>query len=452
MRSRVAAVLCSLSSLCIWGCHAHIPPPPNLDEYLSDWDASSLRSVGRPQAGITPAPPSRPPGSASKSSLDVNEAVALALVSNPQARALRLDAGAVELGAEYAGAWTNPILSAEVRRAAASGSSPWVVSAGIGFTVPLSGRHASQRAGAWARASVARLQAMSFELDLADAVRSGWLDWSQAARRVELLGTHLDSLRPLVALAQRLADSGELSVSELQVLPLEEAEARLDLHAAGSDEERARLRLLALLGLAPDTPVTFARDLSSSGDVGSRPSGWPQQHVRVRLALAGIEVATHGLRLALRTRAPELVIGPTFEADRGSVSGGIVLSIPIPSFDRNREAVAEGHGRRAALEARAQRVAEDLAAQEHQTRAEIRALDHRLEGLRALQVGVDAHRAAIEQLSHAGELDVLLLRHALGRTLAVRLRIARAERDIGAARFALRSLYHAVDNTPGVPR
>lgn len=379
--------------------------------------------------------------------LAIGDAVALALVSNADARVLRLEANAVEMGASYAGSWNDPTLSGELRRAV-GGSSTWFVAAGLSFTIPLSGVAARQRDFALARASVAELRALSYEQDLAEAVHIAWLDWSRAKEREELLGEYHETLAHVVEVARRLAEAGELPLAEQGVIPIEHARAEVEHDAARLAVERARLGVLTLLGLAPEANVELVASLDPQLDPGAAPRDWPETHLRVQLALAGLDAAAQRARLAAALGGPDVTIGPTFELDDGQASVGVALSLPIPSFNGNRAELAERRGERTAARARAEMVAQAMVAEQRGAVVSLEAHAERLRKLRALQARVDEQVAAVQRLSERGELEPLLFRHALRSSLETRLALLDAERDAAASRVSLFALYRRWSAAP----
>ena len=439
--SRPRLLRVAVWAIALTGCQSYGARPLDVSQYLTTWRAQG------PPLRAAPAAPAAPRDPGAPGRLTAMGAVQLALVSNPAARALRLEAGAAELGADVSGDWNNPTLTAELRRAVDGGASPWFVAGGLAFTVPLSSRHALRRERALATASVSRLQAIAYEEELAAAVQIAWLDWSLAVRRQALLRDYAAALSGIADVAEGLAKTGELPLSERGVLPIEQAKTEIEVESSRTEAEQRRLALLALIGLAPEVSVELVGGFEVAPPPLRPPPGWPGDHVRVRLALSGVTAAERSWELAVARRGPDLTVGPTFEWADDRAFVGVGVSLPLPSLDLNRREIVESRGRREAMQARAEMAIQALDADRRRARVGAAAAETRLARLEALEVRVQEQLAEVEALSRHGELDALLVRHVLQQALETRVAIARAQRDLAAAHVSLRALYGAPATT-----
>jgi hypothetical protein len=107
------------------------------------------------------------------------EAELIALVFNPELRLARLRAGMTAATAEHAGLWDDPEFSIDFLRITESVSTPWVITPGLAFTIPISGRLEVEksRADAALRAELTRVA--EDEWRVRHKVRQVWLAWSR---------------------------------------------------------------------------------------------------------------------------------------------------------------------------------------------------------------------------------------------------------------------------------
>lgn len=403
--------LACLLALGLTGCQS-APRPLDLSGYLSEWRAAPVRPP--------PTPGEAGPSSAGPARLTLEDGTRLAQLSNPQARVLRLEAGAAQAYGADAGSWADPVLDAQVRHAIDGGASPWFVAADLTFSVPLSGAPGRQREHALALASVAELEVLGYELQLWTEVQLAWLAWSAAVERERLLIAYVATLEPLAKLGEELAAAGELPLGERDVLPIEHTRSALDRDQAVLATERHRQALLRLMGLAPEAAVELVPTLAMEPP-SDAPREWPHSHPHVKLAVAGWDVAVQATRLAEAAGRPDLRVGPSFELSGAKAMLGVALSLPIPSINANRAEIGRSRVLGAAARARAELAAQRLVAQRHLALARYEAGIDRLAKLGALETRVDAQLARVEALYQQGELDPLMLRHALRTSLETQL-------------------------------
>ena len=430
---------------CLWAatatlvasCQTVAPSPLLLTEHLQQWQGQ------RPEIEITSRPNQPPRRLAPGEPVNADDGAAIAILLNPQVRVARTAAGAASAGLNEADAWVNPELSAELRRTLDTGASPWILGAQLSFTLPLSGRPGATKAWMGSLASQQRWRALVLEQDMARAVRLGWIRWSLSERRVELITQYLATLRPLVEVAGKLADHGELAASAVGVLPLELAARELELAEASAHSVAERGKLLGLMGLSPTTPLKLVAGLNVTA-AAARPEGFPMDHARIALAAAAHAADGAAVQLELANRTPDITLGLPFELDRGDASIGLGVSMPIPVINRNAQGIAQARGNRRTSAARAQAAVQSLVTEASLAAVNEKVAGARLERLLALDRLVDAQLERLKGLAAQGELDVLVLRHVLERSLTTRLAIAHARAAQSFARVELGALHATV--------
>ncbi len=302
--------------------------------------------------------------------LTLRQALALALLHNPELAAFAWEIRAREAEALQAGLRPNPELGVEMETFAGSGEFSGTDSAETTVTlsqlIELGGKRTKRRA------------ATSLEADLAG--------WDFETRRLDVLTATAKAFVAVLAAQERLAQADELAglaerlfrtVSERveagKVSPVEQTRAQVPLATAHIAQDQSRFALEAarkeLVTLWGDDRARFDRAVGSLEQVGPVP---PQEQLASLLdqnpevARWKTEEKQRGARLALeRANAiPDLTLfagGRNLQEtnDNAFVAG---LSIPLPLFDRNQGGIAaaraaQSKARQASRVARNQAVA-----------------------------------------------------------------------------------------------
>lgn len=441
------ALACLTVAITAASCAVRPPEMMRVADYLDEWNRTPAGAVTTSALATKVRPSPTPPTTRGTAALSVDEALALALLGNPRLRSLRLDAGAQTLSADVSGPWRNPVLSTEIRRAVDGRPNPWFVSAGLAFTVPLSGRLAAATTSAKARASVAHLSALAAERRLRAQIRGSWASWSLKVRRVELLNDYVRTLSPLADIAEKLGVAGELPLAERHLLPIERDRAILELTQAKTAAKASEQQLRAGIGLAPRAAVDLVPTMDpatlTAGESAEHntPAGWPAQHIQVQLARAGATAAHHEWMAERALSVPELTLGPVVEWDGGRTSLGLGLSVPLPFTNSNGAQAARGRGRRDLAQGVVETTIRRLAAREEAARRNAAVATKRIAGLLRVQTLVDKQLGDVSTLAKRGEVNVLLVRHALRQSLDVRVELAQARASLNIAMISLNALY-----------
>lgn len=419
-----------LAGLLLAACQGYSPHPLDDAAHALEWrsrdaNAQSVREFAAALARRDACPRHYNPADG----LDLAEAEVVALFFNARLRQARLESGAALAAAKYAGQWENPELHVSAGLILASISQPWVASAGLEFTIPLSGRKGVERDLAFAEHQVKWREVLALEWEVILELRKLWRERAALGERLTLLEAHTASLVDVSRRAADLAAAGELARTDARVFEIELLQSRIELDDQRALAREQDLALLALMGLAPSAPLRFNLALHPDTERDER-GEWPQ----VAVARAAYAVAEQSLRLEIRKQYPDLRIGPGYEIDEGQSSISLGFGIPIPIINLNREGIARARIGREAARAAYERAVEEAAVSEQMARGRLarakaarQSIEEKLAPLVDLQVKEARSRA------EAGDFDALLmlealksLREAKERLLSARLEEAHA--------------------------
>lgn len=299
--------------------------------------------------------------------LDANAVAVLAVLNNPDLRALRVRAGVADAQAFAAGLLPDPTFSVGFDRVV-SGPDIFL---GLASSLGLSLGQIRTRAVARAQAQAVARQV---RLDLA------WAEW-QTAGQARIQAARVMALRRIVridresdAAAQALLDAMLRAASRGDILPdriqgarIAAADAAGRLRNDERDMATAERELLRLIGLAPDFSLQIAETpLPPSPPAAARLFTIATDSRTDLAALrAGYDAQEASVRQAILEQFPtlDLSINPARDT-AGNVTIGPSLSLTLPLWNRNRGGIAVARATREALRA-------EYSARLFQTRAEI---------------------------------------------------------------------------------
>lgn len=403
--------------------------------------------------GETPAPFDIEDG------ISLREAEAIALWYNADLRMERLDVERTAALAATAGRWEDPDLSIASGRkrveseapdsARVGGAGPpidiersWISAASLSITVPISGRLGAERRARAADHEAARLAVAEQEWETLRKLQELWLHWSAALERRRLLDEHLRLVEQFHAIAQALAEAGELEPGGARMLLIERAQKEaLRTRVSGEADER-RSDILHLLGLLPGAPVDLAPALTAGTD--SAPDvpeshAWVLDHPALARLRGAYEAAEAHLGVELKKQYPDLTFSPAVDSEDDESSITLGLGFPIPVWNANRPGIAEAAADRDRARARAEAMIETLLADYARAESRRASARQRRERLAAdAGPAVDQQMAEAQALLRIGEADPGLLFQALGQAIAVKLEILEAseEESVAAAQVA----------------
>ena len=301
--------------------------------------------------------------------LTPNALAILAVLLNPDLKALRAKNGVTEAQAFAAGLLPDPTFQASFDKLITGPDSYNGLGAQIGFDLTQLRTRAATRASGEASKRQVRL-------DLA------WAEW-QAAGQARLLGMRIIALTDQLAIAlksvetaqrlfeasSRAAGRGDISGTDLDSRRQSLLDASSKARIAEHDLIAARSDLNKQLGLPPETHLTLARPPARR--VSPNAAAIVRKAMVDRLDLqalrAGYEVAEAGLHVAVLEQFPNLSItlaGARDTANNWTVGPQVGFTLPL--WNRNRGNIAIASATREQLKA-------EYEARLFQTRAEIAA-------------------------------------------------------------------------------
>lgn len=272
-----------------------------------------------------------------------SDLVAEALQKNPEVRFYEAEIAAARGGRRAAGQLANPELSTEFGGMAIAAQKDGLVwRATIAQTFDFPGRMSLRKAIADRDIQLAELGLQQFKSQLANEVRARAGDVLLLKRKEEAARSVRERLEALVdVLIQR--DTG--SVSALLERRILEASLltsdRVQTDAAKAVRE-ASAALAVLCGRGPDTPLQIS-GVTTSFPEAPHLESLKQQAARTNFDLQQkrLGVAKQGLKIDLTKseRWGNITFGPYMAGQHAGgtqIEGGIVLSIPLPLWNKNK--------------------------------------------------------------------------------------------------------------------
>lgn len=303
-----------------------------------------------------------------KGSITLNDAIALALIKNPELSAFSIERRAAEARAIQSGLLPNPELSAVVENIGGAKE----VTGGIQTTIQLSqlieigGKRSARARVASLSQDLAERDYERKRVEILTEVSKAFIRALSAQQKFALAGE-------MVALAEEVANTVSERVSAGKVSPIEETKARVALSSATVEHERAGLELEAarkrLSSLWGDKKPHFEK---VAGDLDAQILPVPaferiasQLTMNPDLVRSATEISRRKAAVDMEKAKtlPDISVSAGYrrfsEFDENSVIFGV--SVPIPLFDRNQGGLLESRllltkaeEERRAAEARAQ--------------------------------------------------------------------------------------------------
>ena len=330
-----------LASVVLTGCQTYEPVPlGDRSELFSDVAALTISpsDVPLPELGSHPFDPSLP--------LDMDEVSMIAVVNNPDLKAMRGQVGVAEAQAFAAGLLPNPQFSF------AYGA----LITGVGATTSSVSATLTQDIVPLLTRSVRRQAALANE----HSVRLNllWQEWqivSQArtffTRAVELEHQRavIDEYRKLFSDRYQRSNTAMQQGNEILPTVVSDLAALQAVETQLHDIEQLILKnrhdLNALLGLAPEVELRLVDRVSVAAiDTGKLKAillDLAGRRPDLLALAAGYEAEEQKLRQAIIEQFPKLNIGPNYTNDTTPVyTAGPTLTIGLPIFDRNQGNIA----------------------------------------------------------------------------------------------------------------
>ena len=438
-------------SVVLSGCQSYQPRPLDPEEHRAGWLERSPQSAGVVEFAKQLADSDSVSEYDPSDGITCAEAELIALVFNPQLRLARLQAGMTAATAEHAGLWDDPEFSIDVLRITESVSTPWVITPGLAFTIPISGRLEVEksRADAALRAELTRVA--QDEWRVRHKVRQAWLAWSAALLRAQETSRLIESMGGLTDSTTRLAEAGELPRTEAALFVIERSQRQQERTRLEGEAAVAEQRLRMLLGLSPNAPLELLPSIDLPND--SVEGREVASSLELRQLREEYEVAEHALHREIRKQYPDLTIGPLYETDQGQSRIGFLGAIPLPILNANRQGIAEATAERELAHAAFETTAEQLEGSLAVARAESRMLQAEYEELASV-IGpmIDRQVSDATRLVELGEGGGLVLLESLIRSHDTKLNIIDLRRELALAaaeeHFLLGPEWQTTESTP----
>lgn len=220
-------------------------------------------------------------------------------------------------------------------------------SIGLSKAFDITNKRATRAKGARSAVDAARFafeaEQRAFYADLLTALA----DYHARKRLMDLASQRTEVARDFASIAERRAEAGDLSRSELLAAQLSRSQAFAEETTARGEFSQARQALTALVGEvapawpalpeppagAPPLDMTFARRLPE-----------------VRAAQANADALAAEIRFAKKARIPDPTIGGAYGREGNADFAGVRLSVPIPVFASGQAEVDEARAERIAAE------------------------------------------------------------------------------------------------------
>lgn len=381
--------------------------------------------------------------------LDDNAVATLAVLDNPDLKAMRAKAGVADAQVFAARLLPDPTFSIGYSPKL-SGPDPdgeIAGSLGVDLNALRTGKVRRQQAAAQSRQ--VRLDLAWAEWQTAGAARLQAAKIRSLTRYVVLLEIADQGAQSLLDRTERAADRGDLAADALVSARTAEADSRGKLASAQHDLQAAQFELASLLGLSPETKLTLAP--APDGAIAALD---PAHLLQIALAnradlqalQAGYDAEEAAVHKAVLDQFPNLglTIGSTRDTSRNLILGP-AIDFTLPLWNRNRGGIAVERATREQLKA-------EYTARLFQTRAEIAAA---VADVELAQRQRESVAAALPELQHTA----LASRRAADRGDVSAATAEAAEGALGDRQAALVAADQTVDEAmvalellTGVPR
>lgn len=340
-----------IAALLLAGCQSYAPmplsPSPGI---LGAPDAAALSKA----ASAIDRPYLKPVAIDLNAPLDGNAVATLAVIANPDLKALRTRAGVADAQVFDARLLPDPTLNLGVSKVLSGPDALMDLVGALGFDL-----NALRTRGV--RIAQAKAAAQQVRLDLA------WSEWQtagqarlQAVRIVAL--THAlalaeasrDSARSLLDRTLRAAGRGDIAGDPVQAARTASVDAETKLRTAQNDLNTAQFELARLLRLPPATRLTLA--VPAATDTPLDPAKLfavaRTNRTDIKALEAGYQSQEAAMRKAILDQFPSLNLTVTGNRDTGgNLIAGPAIDFTLPLWNRNRGGIAIEKATREALKA-----------------------------------------------------------------------------------------------------
>jgi outer membrane protein TolC len=380
--------LMPLVACMLTACAGYAPHPLNdaLPDVSLSRDAAALDRPYLCPANIDLAQP-----------LDMNAIATIAVIANPDLKALRARAAVADAQAFAARLLPDPNFSLAANKVL-SGPDPFLDLAGaLGLDINALRTARVRRTGAEALAQQVRFDLAWAEWQTAGQARLQAARIISLAQLVPVLAASNATARALLERTLRAAGRGDLAADQAQAARIAAFDAQDRMRSAERDLAAARLELTRLLGLPPATSLTLAPHAPDEAQLDPEHFFAIAKTRRFDLQAlqAGYGAQEAVLHKAILDQFPNLMLTINSGRDSaGNTSVGPAVSFDLPIWNRNRGVIAAERATREALRA-------EYDARLFQTRAEIAAAISGLAVARQQRRAVTADLSALARFAEA---------------------------------------------------
>ncbi|HET7318405.1 MAG TPA: TolC family protein [Nitrospirota bacterium] len=275
----------------------------------------------------------------------LGEAVDTALKNNPDLQSVRLEKDAAQGRLDQAGLWlrSNPVIEGSLsRKDTVPGGGEKVTNHTFALSqeFEIAGQRGLRIDAARGGMEKANQEIRDRERVLIADVKDAFAKALAAKRKVELASEAVRLQEQLAGSAMIKFQAGEISQLEQNLADVELGKARREHLLAEKERREALLGLQALLGSPPKS------DFSVEGDLPIEPPSIPDkeklrtltasQRPDVLSASAEVQQARSAMKLAGREAIPSFTITGFYNQDDKLNETGVMLSFPLPLFDRKQ--------------------------------------------------------------------------------------------------------------------
>jgi len=269
--------------------------------------------------------------------LDMTDVAILAVVNNPALRTARSEARAARVQSFAAGLLPGPTLSASRDRPTGASASGNVTGHSVGLDYDLGPLFTSgaEQAAAEARAQQADLDLLWAEWQVAQQARALFLQCGTDRAETTLLGDLKQTMQHRYTAEQAALKSGDLAFDNLsaELAALQDVQTRADTLARQENDDCAAL--VALLGLAPGTPLTLlppdrVEDIPAAS-VAAALKDLPKRRPDLVALQYGYQAQDEEVRRAVLAQFPSIGVGVNRANDTSDVhTVGFSVSLSFP--------------------------------------------------------------------------------------------------------------------------
>jgi len=405
--------------------------------------ASTGVAVAAPCDGLTSSVPAIMPGMP----VDLNAVIAQVRNAAPEVRQAALEIRAAQADANQAGRRLNPSIGLEVENFSGSGAltgfDQTETTFSIEQTLQLGGKRSKRERAGRANAALrsAECSAILRETELEAALL--FYDLQAKMRLVELAEQSADLASSLETTVFKRVEAGAAAPPELSRARADAAALRAAVFVTRGDVEQTRYELAALWGSAE--PVILVSEIHEPtiGDGALSAIMGLSEHPELAVATAHATALRAEQDLAHAIGVPDLTVsaGVRQLQETGDNAFLVGVSIPIPLFNRNRDAARAAGYRAKAKSINRTAVEARLLARQRSAIAQVRAARGRLILLEteALPAAHAAYDASVKGYA-AGKFDLTTTLDSRKRLIEAGVAVIDATRTLNSENMRLKSL------------